>query len=248
MHNMKKISLAVAMIAASAAASTQADIIGASAGAYAWQQSWDGDVQSGGNAIDFNNDLGYDDDNGTSFYVALEHPVPLLPNLRLQRTSLEIDGQGTLTRDYTYDGKTYSAGESVQSSTDLSHTDATMYYEILDNWVNLDVGLSVRLFDGEISITGANGEGSVEFDAPLPMLYGNARFNLPFTGLYAHALANVISVGDNTVSDMTVGLGYEVAVVALELGYRTFDVSLEDDDDEANITVDGLYIGVNIDI
>ncbi len=106
----------------------------------------------------------------------------------------------------------------------------------------------MRLFDGESSIKGASGEGSVKLDAPVPMLYGNARFNLPLTGLYAQAIGNIISVGDNSVTDMTVGLGYEVAIVSLEVGYRSFDVSLEDDEDEANVTVDGLYFGLNIDI
>ncbi|WP_372860987.1 TIGR04219 family outer membrane beta-barrel protein [Spongiibacter sp.] len=244
---MNKNILAIAVLAATAV-SAQADVVGASAGVYQWKQNWEGDIKSGGDEIDLNDDLGYDDDNGNSFYVALEHPIPVLPNIRLQRTDIEISERSTLERSFTYDGKVYVATEDVDSTTDLGHTDATLYYEILDNWVNLDVGLTIRMFDGEASIKGTSGEGSVDLDAPVPMLYGNARFNLPLTGLYAQAIGNVISVGDNSVTDMTVGLGYEVAIVSLEVGYRSFDVSLEDDDDEANVTVDGIYFGLNIDI
>lgn len=245
---MQKRIIALAILAASASVSSQADIVGATAGAYMWKQSWDGDVKAGSDSIDMNDDLGYDDETGKSFYVALEHPVPLLPNIRLQSTDLDITEKGTLSQSYTFDGKVYAATEDVDSTTDLSHIDGTFYYEILDNWVNLDIGLTVRMFDGEVSIKGTSGEGSIEIDAPLPMAYVNARFELPLTGFYASGLGNVIAYGDNKVTDMTVALGYEYGVVGIELGYRNFDVQLEDDNEEANVTVDGYFLGVVIDI
>ena len=179
---------------AGAASVTQADIIGASAGAYYWKQSWDGDVQSGPDSIDTKKDLGYDEDNGNSIYVALEHPVPVLPNIRLQRTDIEISESNQLSRNFTFEGDTYTVADTVDSTTDLTHTDATFYYELLDNWVNLDLGLTVRMFDGEVRLATTGREGSIELDAPVPMLYANARFNLPLTGLYAQAVGNVISV------------------------------------------------------
>jgi outer membrane protein len=247
---MQKRLIALAILAASASVSSQADIVGATAGAYMWKQSWDGDVKAGSQSIDMNDDLGYDDETGKSFYVALEHPVPVLPNIRLQHTALDISETNTLNRSFTFDGKGYVATNTVDSTTDLSHTDGTFYYEILDNWVNLDVGLTVRMFDGEVRIKNqtTGDEGSIEIDAPLPMAYVNARFELPLTGFYASALGNVIAYGDNKVTDMTLALGYELGILGLELGYRNFDVQLEDDNEEANVTVDGYFLGVVIDI
>lgn len=245
---MQKRLIALAILAASASVATQADIVGATAGAYMWKQSWEGDVKAGSQSVDMNKDLGYDDETGKSFYVALEHPVPVIPNIRLQHTDLDISEQGTLTKSFTFDGKGYAQSEVVDSTTDLSHTDATLYYEILDNWVNLDVGVTVRMFDGEVSIKGTSGEGAIDLDAPVPMGYINARFDLPLTGLYASGLVNVISYGDNKISDVTLGLGYELGIVGLEIGYRNFDVDLEDDNEEANVTVDGYFLAVVIDI
>jgi outer membrane protein len=245
---MQKRLIALAVLAASASFSTQADIVGVTAGAYVWQQNWEGDVKAGSESIDINNDLGYDDESGKSFYVALEHPIPVLPNIRLQSTDLDISEKGKLTKEYRFDDKDYSKDEEVESTTDLSHIDGTFYYEILDNWVNLDVGLTVRMFDGEVSIKSSSEEGSIEIDAPLPMAYVNVRFELPLTGLYASGLGNVVAYGDNKVTDMTVALGYELGVVGLELGYRNFDVQLEDDNEEANITVDGYFLSVVVDI
>lgn len=244
---MNKKLLALA-IAAAASASSQADILGATAGVQHWQQSWEGYVQSGNDQIDLNGDLNYDEENGASLYVALEHPLPIIPNVRIQRTNLEVSESATIDRTFTYDGKTYNAQDDIDSTTDLTHTDFTLYYELLDNWVNLDLGLSVRLFDGEASIKSSSQAGSIDLDVPVPMLYANARFDLPFTGMYAQAVGNMLSVGDNSISDISVGIGYEIAIVSLEAGYRTFDVKLEDDEDEADITVDGFYVGFNVDI
>lgn len=247
---MKKSLLAVAILA-TASGIAQADIIGLTGGAYVWKQSWDGDVRSGPSAndeISVQDDLGYDDDTGSSFFIAIEHPVPLIPNIRLQRSEMEISEKATLSRTFSFEGKTYTAGDDIDSTTDLSHTDATFYYEILDNWVNLDIGFSVRVFDGEVRLKTNSFDESLDLDAPLPMAYANARFDLPFSGLYAAAVGNVIAFDGNSVTDITMGVGYEIGIAAIELNYRNFDVSLEDDDEEAGITVDGVFLGVVIDI
>lgn len=230
------------------ASASQADIVGASAGAYFWQQKWDGDVASGADSINVSDDLGYDDDSGSSFFVALEHPVPLIPNVRLQRTEMEISETNTLNRNVIFEGQPYLVSEEVSSTTDLSHTDGTLYYEVLDNWVNLDLGVSVRVFDGEVRLQSTAQDESLDLDAPLPMAYANARFDLPFSGFYASALGNVVAYDGDHVTDITLGVGYEIGITAIELNYRNFDVSLEDGDEQADITVDGLYLGVVIDI
>jgi hypothetical protein len=71
---------------------------------------------------------------------------------------------------------------------------------------------------------------------------------LPLTGFYASGLGNVIAFGDNKITDMTLAVGYELGILGLEIGYRNFDVQLEDDNEEANVTVDGYFIGLVLDI
>ena len=47
-----------------------------------------------------------------------------------------------------------------------------------DNVVDLDLGLTARLFDGEASLIGATQQERVELDAVIPMLYGRAGIDL----------------------------------------------------------------------
>jgi outer membrane protein len=225
------------------AAGAQADVLGFRLGAYQWQQDYDGDVQSGGEKIDLQNDLGFDDDDGTVLYLALEHPLPLVPNLLLQRTEISSKNTASLQRSFTFDGVTYNPSETVTTDLDLSHTDATFYYEFLDNVVSLDAGLTVRVFDEGVKLRGSSsGSSKVDIDGVLPMLYLAGRFDLPLSGLYIGAEANGIAYSDTSLIDTRVNIGYETAIgLGLELGYRAFDLDYDDDDDKANVTVDGAY-------
>jgi outer membrane protein len=227
-----------------------ADIIGAEFGAYAWQPDFSGNVSTGGAAarIDLQDDLGFDDDDSTSYYIALEHPLPLLPNLLLSYTDLETSASATLNRDIAFDDQVYTFNSNVNSTLDLSHTDATFYYELLDNWVNLDMGVTARIFDSQVDISDNNNTGSESLDVVVPMLYAAGRFDLPLTGLYAGASANGVSLGDADLLDYLINIGYETSLgLGMELGYRKMDLDYDDDNDEIDLTADGAYVGVYFD-
>ena len=222
----------------------QADtILGWRMGANAWQQQYSGDVQSGPSKIDLEDDLGYDDETGYNLYFALEHPVPVLPNIMLAHTKIDADARGDVT-GFIFDGNIYS-GE-VRSSMDLTHTDATLYYELLDNWVSFDLGITGRVFDNGVEITDvATGiTGSLDIDYVIPLVYAQVRFDLPLTGLSLGVEANGISYDDDTLYDVKVNLAYEFSFgFGIEAGYRAFDLDYEDDDDFADVTIDGAYAG-----
>nr|WP_221200495.1 TIGR04219 family outer membrane beta-barrel protein [Litorivivens lipolytica] len=231
--------------------SAQADIIGATAGAYSWNQGWSGDLrgeETGDDKIDLEDDLGFDDERANSIFVALEHPIPVLPNIRLASTEMEIKETGTLTRSFNYDGKTYTANSQVTSDFDLSHIDATLYYEILDNIVSVDVGLTARMFDGDATISDGNQTGTSDIDFTIPLLYVGARVDLPLTGLYATGEIHGLKVDDDSIIDTKLGIGYEIGIVAFEAGVRSFEIDAEDDDAEFNMTVEGAFLGVVVDI
>lgn len=228
----------------------QADTLGFKLGAYAWQQDFDGDVRSSddrADTLDINDDLGVDDDSNNIFLAVLEHPIPILPNIQLQQTQLETSGSQQLDRSISFDDETFSSGSKVNSDIDLSHIDATLYYELLDNWISLDLGITVRTFSGEVKLAASDGsERSVEdLDGSIPMLYVAAKFDLPLTGLYIGGNASGISSGDSKIADYQINLGYEMDFgLGIEGGYRSFSIDHDDGDEHADITVDGAYLGL----
>lgn len=234
-----------------------ADTIGLFVGAGTFNPEFSGTFKNSDTSdtvgeIDLEDDLDLDDDSATFFYIAIEHPIPVLPNIRLARTDMEQEGTSTLTRDITFDGETYSANAQVDSTVDLSHTDVTLYYELLDNWVNLDLGLTVRQFDGKLEITGKTSDGDTEtasedVDYPVPMLYAKAQFDLPLTGLYASVDGNFIGYGGNTFFDATGKVGYETSIgFGVEAGLRSITLEIDDEEDvEADMEFSGMYLAAH---
>ena len=224
-----------------------ADFIGVTVGGYSWQQEYSGSVQSGLTSIDLEDQLALDDDNGNVVYVAFEHPIPGIPNVRLQHTEMEISETSTLTTNIDFNGTSYTATTTLDTQSDFSHTDLTGYYEILDNWISVDIGLTMRYVDGDIQLTdvATSSTSSESFEAVLPMLYVATKFELPLTGFYLAAEANGTSIGDADLIDYRVSAGYESSLgFGAELGIRSFDLDYEDGSERADFEVEGAYVGV----
>ena len=225
-----------------------ADIVGFSLGAGYWSPDLSGDFSSAGEGtIDLSDDLDTDDPSSTTtLVVTVEHPIPVLPNFRYQGYDLDSSGRNSLSSDITFDGQVYSAGETVESTVDLSHDELVLYYEVLDNWVNLDLGLTLKSFDGEVALVGnANTvTSSIDVDETIPMLYLSARFDLPLTGLYLGAEISTLSIDDSSADDTTLMLGYVTGSgLGIEGGIKTFSLELDDADDlDTDIEYDGVFV------
>ncbi|MEZ5471975.1 MAG: TIGR04219 family outer membrane beta-barrel protein [Marinicella sp.] len=235
---MKKMLLSGLMLTTSL--TVMADVLGFSVGANYWQYDMDGTVRS---PIATNNQVGINfDDAGVNFFATFEHPVPFLPNVRLQQNNIQAAGLISVS------DASFQNGELVYVSgdIDLSHTDVTMYYEILDNWVNLDLGLTAKYFTGysRFQYTALIDDES-DFDDWIPMVYAKAQFDLPLTGFSAAATVGALSFDNNHVTDVDLALKYQSELgFGADLGYRTMDVDLRNINSfKSDLTVDGFYLG-----
>ncbi|MDH5516491.1 MAG: TIGR04219 family outer membrane beta-barrel protein [Gammaproteobacteria bacterium] len=221
---MKKQLLSMSLLVSLAAASFSANaamILGIDAGYYVWQPTISGSVDNGATDVAA---AGYTDGTNGVAYLAFEHPVPFVPNVKLQMTEMAADG---------------SAGNAI----DLAHTDSVFYYEILDNFVSVDVGLVARAFNGSFNI---GGTPSV-MDDTVYMLYTAAEVIIPFAGLSVGMEINEdMSFDDNAISDIKMRLRYEIlSGLGVELGQRTVTMSLKESAPlTKDLKFDGTYIAV----
>lgn len=239
---MKKIVLSAALITSIASA----DFIGLNVGAAYWGAKTSGDFQYKGSQIDLERDLNYGDTNHTNFiWASFEHPIPILPNIKIQHT--QLDDSATATSTVTFDNKSYTG--SINSSYKMDQTDFILYYEILDNWVNFDFGANFKYLDAEVSIKDtANiiGESNKSLSVLVPMLYAKAQFDIPTTGLSVESDLSYVGYSGNQFYDFKAGLLYETSYgLGITAGYRAERLKLDDISDvNADLKIDGIYAGM----
>jgi outer membrane protein len=236
---MRKTLLAMTMLGMTGTAS--ADFLGLYVGAGSWSHdpsgSFESTVGSSTQDIDMQNNVGLSKESEAYLWLAFDHPIPVLPNIRLERTPLLH--QGTTSISGNFNGQSFNVSEPA--TVDLTSTDVIPYYRLLDNWVNLDVGLVIRKLDGEFTI----GTSTQEFSETVPMVYLAAQFDLPLSGLSVGADLKSLSFGDDSYSDVRLRALYEMGVVGFELGTRTTNITLKDASNiNADIDFKGMMFGM----
>ncbi len=216
-------------------------IFGIYAGAGTWQSEYSGNAGKPSASLD---ELGFDENNNNFYYIALEHPIPLIPNIKLQQNDISSRQTGTLSGDFSLNNVSFEAGTKVTTDFDLSYTDATLYYEILDNWLNLDLGVTVRKYSGQLQAKADTLADSVDVDVTLPLGYARFQFDLPLTGFSAGVEANLIRYKDNSVSDYSAKISYmfdSIMDLGIEVGYKTASIKIDEDDVNTDIRLKGPY-------
>jgi outer membrane protein len=252
-HNMEKsmrlfkhIGLCSLMIALSTSAA-HADMIGIYASVDNWQYTGDATLAQTGTTPE---KFAFEKQNQANLAVSIEHPVPLIPNVRLRHNQLQ--GIDTLTAlAFEFGDKTYIG--DVKLDLQLDNTDLILYYEILDNIVSVDVGLGAKRLSGQVTATGnslLNTTSTVSFDQTLPMVYASVGGSLPFTGFSAKAEVMGIQYQDSSLTDAQAEIKYDfIDNLAIDLGikagYRQMTMTLKDvEKTDADTTFKGPYIGL----
>lgn len=213
---MKKALIASTLVLASTA---HADVLGLTAefGQFSPDVSFNGQLNNQTADVDF------DGDKNSYYGIAFEHPVPLVPNVRLQGSTMEGQDSGVAMK--------------------VDSTDYTLYYELLDGlaWLDLDVGISIRDMDIKASVNNSTASESIV----LPTGYLSAYVTLPTLPLQIGGEIKTISAGDSSVSDTTFKIKYQSPfVVGVEGGYRNANFDINEGSIDSEIEFDGFFVGV----
>lgn len=247
---MKNCNFALLATALTLSSYAQADtVLGVHAGADFWRTSSSGGFANTEQQQAFN----FDKDSQYSYYVAFEHFVPVLPNLRIQYNKLETQGPATLDTDFNFAGEDFSSGNAVQAGVDLSSVDYVLYYEILDNaLVSLDLGVNAKHLKGDITVRSDDRFASERVSQWLPMLYADAKVGILATGFDVFASGSATAWKDSHLYDFQAGIGYQLVDnmlidVRVKVGYRVADLQLDDIDGiYSDLDFKGVFAGVHV--
>lgn len=228
-------------------------------GAGTWLSKSSGNINYEGGDIDLEKNLGLGDSNNTYFYADINHFIPIIPNIRLERQELKTDG--SKVTNVTFGGKNFSAGET-KTDVDLTQNDLTLYWGIpglniaTAGILNIDLGLNVKQYDGFVQLKNdtVNQNEKVDLDFIVPMGYLAVKIDPPFMPVTLSASTKMISYEGSSLSDSIVKLSVDLPLpldiieFKLDIGYKhqKLDITKElSDDVNGNIKNDGLIVGLS---
>ena len=250
---MRKTIVCLGLIVLFTSYTSKADtLLGLYVGAQGWNMETIGGFSEDGTNTEFN----FKDKGQSNWYVAFEHPLPLIPNIKMQRTEMNTSGDVILERNVAFGGNLFVTNSKVTSDVQLTTTDSILYYELFDNdLISFDVGINAKHIDGELLVTDKNDQavnGREEFSGLIPMIYSRLAVGSPLTGLGVFVEGSFLSIGDHSFSDYQAAVTYSlienlVIDVTLQLGYRAVSLELEDlDNIYTDLEFKGIYAGLEV--
>jgi outer membrane protein len=182
-------------------------------------------------------------------WMLIKHPIPILPNLRLEYVSMEDEGSVSGTfKDFDV-----PIGQTTLTYK-MKQYDIIPYYNILDNtaWTTLDIGLDLKVVDVSYDVapsTGFTGYSDSEV-VVIPLLYVRARVEVPATDIGLEADVKYVAYDGSKVYDVRAKIDYTLSFIpviqpAFEIGYRVQKLDLDDDENaRVDMEYSGFYAGL----
>ncbi|OAL82658.1 hypothetical protein AY605_11790 [Acinetobacter sp. SFD] len=209
---------------------SHADVIGVKADLSYW--NFDGYSQDN----NFKHEL---DRQGTAqLSVAVEHPLPLLPNAKIRYVNLDSNSE--------------QSSPANAADIELNNIDYILYYELLDTVVHADIGAGLNNLDGTVRNLNAGALNQYDLDEYSPLLYATVGVKLPFTGMSAKAEAIYTHGSDSKKTEVQAELQYDfidnlLVDVGAKVGYRMMQVDFEQDQrPDLRLEFKGPYIGLDV--
>ncbi len=213
------------------------DVIGGEINLGYYNHIPNGSAQYKGDVLKLEDGLKFENEGDIFIKAYIEHPLPIIPNIKIGYTNFKHSGAGTVSDGFTFGDKIFSPNVDIKTNLDLEMYDLTLYYELLDNWLNFDVGVNLKYIDGVLNVKGTNLvtkqliDESTDFQVPIPMLYGKVRLDVPATDLSFQVEGNYVTYDGHTLYDAEAGVRYTFVLgLGLEAGYKTIKLKLNDID------------------
>ncbi len=223
---------------------------------YYWFPSLDGTVkveEAGvGTKIDFDTDLGIEDEN----YPSVEAFIGLgNHHLSLAYTDIDYSGRKTLSEKIEFKGKEYEVGYTVDSSIEYRMIDFHYQYDFLD-LENVLAGFSlggvfhVKYLEGDVSLkttTGTIIDEKEDFTLPIPMLGLNLHVGILADVLEARIRGTAIGYSGNKIYEVMGDISWTpFPFIDIHGGYKTFVIDIDEDDLMFDYDMSGPYVALTV--
>ncbi len=264
---MKKFLMMIVFVSVSTAPLFAKSGIDLELGVGAWTPTLGGHLNfTGGDAagteVEFD-DMEYEKDNGKYMYMDFNHFVPVLPNIRIEKTDYKIVGEAENIPLKVFG---FLVNSDADLTIDMDQTDIIIYWSLpfvstaTGGVFDINMGLDAKKYDGTIllerKILGVSTTvEEAEIDQTLPLIYLNFILDIPFTPIKLDATTKFVSYDGAKISDNSFKLSYKLPFsnalvdVNLDVGYRIQNITIPDslvDDLDLDMDTKGAFYGVSV--
>jgi len=221
---------------------------------YYWFPTLDGTVKVDeasiiGDTIDFDKDLGIEDENYPSVEVFVgggNH------HLSFTYTDIDYAGRKTLTEEINFRGQIYHVSDTVTSSIQYKMMDFFYQYDFLNlenvlGGVSLGGVFQVKYLDGDVSLKTTGIDEKEDFTLPIPMLGLNLHIGILAQILQARLRGTAISYSESTIYELMCDISWTpLPFVGIHGGYRTFVIDIDEDDLTFDYDMSGPYVALTL--
>jgi outer membrane protein len=246
-------------------------VIDVQAGAGMWAPELNGFMKYG-NAVANRNfefdQLGIDDasesyERNNYVYIDVDHFLPLIPNIRVERLKYAISGNSTISSNISFGNLAFGVNESATTDLEMVQNDLILYWGIPGlnllsaGILDVDFGIMGKQLDGYYQMTnnttGATPE-KIEFDQWIPMAYLAVQVDVPVLPLELEVSTKRISYEASEISDnmakVSLALPIPIPLIdtKLDVGYREQILKIDPsliDNFEADVKTKGLFFGLS---
>lgn len=245
-------------------------VIDVQVGGGIWKPELSGNMQYGtgfaNKKFDFNK-IGVEDaetnlSSNNYLYLDVDHFLPLIPNIRIERLRYAITGDATITEEASFGDIVFSKDQTSKTDLQLTQNDIILYWgipglnTISAGILDVDFGIMGKQLDGyyEMTNTSTNETETVDFDVWVPMGYLAAQVYLPVLPIELEASLKQISYEDSQISDKMIKASILLPIpiplidTKLDIGYREQQLTIAPDlisGFNADIKSKGLFFGIS---
>ncbi|MEA3384247.1 MAG: TIGR04219 family outer membrane beta-barrel protein [Campylobacterota bacterium] len=236
-------------------------IIDIDAGIGVWDAAPSGSIKYGSGAadnLDLEKSLGLESSTNTYIYADLNHFVPLIPNVRVEKQELKIDGSNSLG-SISFGNKNYTS--DVTTTLDLSQTDLIAYWGVPGlnllsaGILDFNFGVDLKQFSGGVTLKSDNTEPTTaDMDFVIPMGYLAASIKPPFIPGEISASYKTISYKSSSISDIMAKISINLPIplplidFKADIGYKEQTLVIDEDLSDslkADIKFSGMFFGIS---
>ncbi|ETR71528.1 MAG: hypothetical protein OMM_08062 [Candidatus Magnetoglobus multicellularis str. Araruama] len=217
-----------------------------------WNHDPNGMINYQGDNIELNTDLGLSDRNDMNLWIRIEHPVPMLPDIKIQYTPIKVKDNNTTNRPFTFGANPFDG--ALYSEMEMDIIDLQLYNHLpflqMASLKSLDItyGLNFRFLNASAFIEEVQtiDARSRSFSTPLAMICGGFRVS-PVNSFALAGDFQGTSYNGNHWYDVTaeIQLAPFSDHIFMGIGYRYQDFKLDEVQDvTADQTMQGWFCEV----